>query len=152
MKQLLVLAAAGWLVAAAPAGPAAHGVADLGWMSGRWQEENGGRWTEEVWLAPRGGMMAGLSRSGRGDRVGEYEYLRLEAGADGVPVYWASPGGQAAVGFRLVASDGRSASFENRAHDYPQLIRYRRDGARLVATISAADGSRPMSWTYRRID
>ena len=29
----------------------------------------------------------------------------LQAGADGVPVYWASPGGGPAVGFRLAESD-----------------------------------------------
>ena len=146
-KQLLALAATAWLAAAGPAG---RSVADLGWMSGRWQSDAGGTWTEEIWLAPRGGMMMGLSRSGRGESVGDYEYLRLAAGEEGVPIYWASPGGGAPVGFRLAAADGQSASFENRAHDYPQLIRYRRDGARLVATISAADGSRAMSWTYHR--
>ena len=54
------------------------------------------------------------------------------------------------VGFRLVASDGTSATFENPAHDFPQRIQYRRDGDRLVATISARDGSNAMSWTYRR--
>lgn len=129
--------------------PPATDVAGLGWMSGRWQTEAGGMWTEEVWLTPRGGMMLGLSRAGRGDHAGEFEFLRLEAGDDGVPVYWGSPAGRTAVGFRLVEVDAQSAVFENRDHDYPQRIAYRRDGATLTATISAADGTNPMSWTYR---
>ena len=139
-----------WLVALGlAASPPAPSVADLAWMSGRWATETDGAWTEEVWLAPRGGMMLGLSRAGRGERTGEYEYIRLEAGEDGVPVYWASPAGRAPVGFRLVQSDAASATFENRAHDFPQRIVYRRDGATLTATISAADGSNATSWTYR---
>ena len=93
--------------------------------------------------------MLGLSRTGRGDRTGEFEFLRLEAGEDGVPVYWASPGGGAPVGFRLVEASAQSATFENRGHDYPQRIVYRRDGIILTATISAADGSNANSWTFR---
>jgi len=129
--------------------PQSMDVAGLDWMSGRWQTEADGVWTEEAWLAPRGGMMLGLSRSGRGERIGEYEFIRLAAGEDGVPVYWASPGGGPPVGFRMVEAGSHSAVFENRAHDYPQRIAYRREGATLTATISAVDGSNAMSWTYR---
>ena len=130
--------------------PAPQGVANLAWMSGSWASESSGRWTEESWLPPRGGAMLGLSRSGREDVLREYEFLRIQAGEDGVPVYHASPGGRAPVGFRLVASDAASATFENPQHDFPQRIRYRRDGEMMVATISAIDGSNAMSWTYRR--
>jgi len=130
--------------------PARTGVTELGWMSGGWISESAGRWTEEAWLPPRGGVMLGLSRSGRGDVLREFEYIRIQAGEDGVPVYHASPGGRAPVGFRLVASDDASATFENPRHDYPQRIHYRRDGDTMVATISALDGSNAMRWTYRR--
>ena len=146
MKPVLAAMAA-FLLAGAQA-PVS--VADLAWMAGAWENAEGERWTEEVWVAPRGGMMMGLSRAGRGETVREFEYIRLQAGADGVPVYWASPGGGPAVGFRLVASDAASATFENPAHDFPQRIHYRRDGDRLVATISARDGSNATSWTYQR--
>jgi hypothetical protein len=149
MKMVLA-----WALAAAPAAasPPQDAVTGLGWLAGRWETplDHAGQWTEEVWLAPRGGMMVGLSRSGRGGRTAEYEYMRLEAGEDGVPVFWATVGGNPPVGFRLVASDAQSAAFENRAHDFPQRITYRRDGDRLVAAISAADGSSASSWTYRR--
>jgi hypothetical protein len=143
-ESLVTMLVAAGLSASSPAT-----VAELGWMSGRWQTETAGAWTEEAWLPPRAGMMLGLSRTGRGDRTGEFEFLRVEAGEDGVPVYWASPGGGAPVGFRLVESDAHSAVFENRTHDYPQRIAYRRDGASLIATISAADGGNAMSWFYR---
>jgi hypothetical protein len=129
--------------------PAAR-VEDLAWMSGRWETSAGERWTEEQWSAPRGGVMLGYSRTGTGGTMGEFEYIRLQAGADGVPVFMAQPGGRPPVSFRFVAAEGSSAVFENRAHDYPQRIAYHRTGRTMTATISLADGSRPMRWTYRR--
>ena len=130
---------------------AAVRVEDLAWMSGRWEAGDAGRWTEEYWSAPRGGVMLGYSRSGRAEGgVREWEFIRLQAGADGVPVYWGSPSGRPPVGFALVASEGTSATFENPAHDYPQRIRYELRGDVMVATISAIDGSNARSWSYRR--
>lgn len=76
------------------------GVGDLAWMSGHWATEESGRWTEESWSAPRGGIMLGHSRSGSGEAVREFEFLRLQAGTDGVPVYFAQPGGGPPVPFR----------------------------------------------------
>ncbi|MBX3561371.1 MAG: hypothetical protein KF780_06115 [Sphingomonas sp.] len=125
-------------------------VDDLGWMAGHWTREADGRWTEESWTAPRGGMMLGVSRSGRAEAVREFEFIRLQAGADGVPVYWASPGGRPPVAFRLASHGPNEAVFENPAHDFPQRIRYRREGETMTATISAIDGSNAMSWQFRR--
>ena len=146
MKAFLAMAAAAMLVAASPAVT----VDDLGWLAGQWTSETGERWTEESWTAPRGGVMLGHSRSGRGEALRAFEFLRIAAEADGVPAYLAQPQGRAAVAFRLVRHDGASATFENQAHDYPQRIHYIRDGDALTATISAIDGSKAQSWTYRR--
>ena len=142
--------AALFALALATAPPQAR-VDDLGWMSGRWEMAAGERWTEEVWSAPRGGAMIGYSRSGQGEAVREFEFIRIEAGADGVPVYLASPGGRAPpTGFRLIEADATSAAFANPGHDFPQLIRYRRNGDEMIATISAGDGSNATSWTLNR--
>ena len=146
MKMVLTMIAAWVLTGAAPAAT----IDDLAWLAGNWTREADGRWTEEGWTAPRGGVMLGHSRSGIADRLREFEFLRVEAGADGVPVYLAQPGGGAPVAFRLVQRTATSAMFENPAHDYPQRIAYVRDGEQLTATISLIDGSRPMRWVYRR--
>ncbi|MDQ4088599.1 MAG: DUF6265 family protein [Pseudomonadota bacterium] len=138
----------GALIAAALAAEAT--VADLGWLSGRWESVAGHRWTEEQWSEPRGGAMFGFSRTGEGEALRQFEYMRLAPGEGGVPTYFASPGGHAAVPFRLVRSDAMSATFENPANDFPQRIHYRRDGETMVATISALDGSNAVSWTFRR--
>lgn len=147
MNRLLTMGLALLLMGQAP--PRAQ-VADLAWMSGDWISEEGGGWTEEHWSAPRAGAMLGYSRSGRGATMGEFEFIRIEAGAGGNPVYVASPGGAAPVRFPLARSDAGGATFENAVHDFPQRIVYRRTGAGMVATISAIDGSRAMSWRYRR--
>jgi hypothetical protein len=146
MKSVMAMMAATLLTAASA--PAT--VDDLGWMAGQWSREEGGRWTEENWTAPRGGVMLGVSRSGRGDALREFEFLRLQADADGAVAYIAQPGGRAPAAFRLVAHDSASATFENPAHDYPQRIRYARDGETMTATISAIDGGKAISWAYRR--
>ncbi len=143
---MIVALCAAALQAAVPA----TRVEDLAWMSGLWETSAGERWTEEHWSAPRAGVMLGYSRSGAGGTMREFEHIRLQAGADGVPVHMAQPGGRPPVSFRLVAAEGTSATFENRAHDYPQRIAYRRTGRTMTATISLADGSRPISWTFRR--
>jgi hypothetical protein len=147
MKRLLGIGLA--LLLTGQAAPRTQ-VSDLAWMGGHWTTEEGGIWTEEHWSAPRAGTMIGYSRSGRGATTREYEYLRLEAGVDGVPAYVASPGGGPAISFPLARSDAASATFENPAHDFPQRIVYRRNGSEMVATISAIDGSHAMSWRYRR--
>ena len=134
------------LVAASPAAR----VDDLGWLAGDWVSEADGRWTEESWAPPRGGVMLGYSRSGRGEALREFEFIRIARGDDGALAYIAMPQGGAPVAFRLVRHDKTSATFENAAHDYPQRIAYVRTGDTLTATISAIDGSKPRRWTYRR--
>lgn len=147
MRRIMVAATAMLLMGQAAPTPS---VDALGWMAGRWEAVDGARWTEEIWSAPRGGAMLGLSRSGSGATMREFEFLRLQAGADGALAYHASPGGRPPVAFRLVAQDGTSATFENPRHDYPQRIRYERRGDRMTATISAIDGANAMRWSYRR--
>lgn len=131
------------LVAASPAAS----VDDLGWLAGEWVSEADGRWIEESWTLPRGGVMLGVSRSGRGEVLREYEFIRIARGDDGAISYVAMPQGEVPVAFRLMRHDAVSATFENVAHDYPQRIAYIRDGDTLTAAI---DGSKARSWTYRR--
>ena len=113
MKRMMLALSALLLVGATPAAT----VDDLAWMAGNWSQdasgEAGDRWTEEYWTIPRGGVMLGASRSGRGAALREFEFLRLQAGADGTVSYLAQPGGGAPVAFRLARHDAASAIFEN---------------------------------------
>lgn len=139
-------------VASPTASPRPAGVDDLAWMAGHWEMRGESRHVEEVWLAPEGRMLLGMGRTVRDGRAAAFEFLRIEARADGV-FYVASPGGAPPTDFRLVTSEGTRAVFENPAHDFPQRIEYRLDGEALVARISAMDASAgPASewrWTRR---
>jgi hypothetical protein len=149
MMKRTMTAIAGWAMLTAAA-PAARGVEALAWLSGAWVQEKGGRWTEERWAPPRGGVMLGSSLSGSGSTAREFEFLRLAAAPDGSISYWAAPGGRPAIPFRLVSNSAHEAVFENPVHDFPTRIAYRRSGGTLTATISGPGGANPMSWTYRR--
>lgn len=127
------------------------------WMAGCWEQRSGDRWTEECWMPPRGGIMLGSGRSGRGERVSEWEATQIVLGQpnrDGPAVrmaFWAAPGGSDRTAFAWSPSDLPGVTFVNAAHDYPQRIRYWREGERLMAEISLAHGSKPRRWAYHRV-
>jgi hypothetical protein len=129
----------------------------LAWMAGTWTGSDGGVQREEHWMAPRGGSMLGVHRDTQGGRTVSFEFLRIEAGADGI-VYWASPQGRPATPFKLAgggaggATDDGSAVFENPHHDFPRRILYWRDGAgALCARTEGTLGGKPASeeWCWK---
>ena len=121
----------------------------LDWLVGGWVHQQKDRWTEEWWTPARAGLMLGASRSGAGDRLSEFEHLRIMSGPGGA-VYQAQPGGRPTVAFKEERRSANEISFANAEHDYPQRITYSRNGETLTASISMMDGSRRLSWTYRR--
>ena len=147
MRNLVVAIAS--IVCTAAAAPTAQ-VEDLSWVSGAWVSRDGDRWTEEWWTPPRGGIMIGAGFSGRGDKAAAFEHMRIMADEEGRIAFYGMPGGAPAVRFALVRAGRGEAVFENAAHDHPQRIHYRRDGAALIATVSLLDGSRAQSWTFKR--
>ena len=94
--------------------------------------------------------MFAVSRTVTGDRLVEFEYLRIVE-RDGGLLYIAQPNGQPPTEFRLTHLDGKSVIFENPAHDFPKVIAYqaRPDGA-LEASISGEKGQKKMSWEFER--
>lgn len=120
-------------------------------LSGCWEQrrDNGG-WTEECWTDTRGGLMIGSGRDGQGDRVRHWEWMRIERGADGTVTFYGSPKGAAAVGFKATEANGKSITFINPLHDYPQRVRYVVTETGLDAEVSLANGSKPNRWSYTR--
>ncbi len=105
----------------------------LTWMAGHWRNAD----SEELWLAPAGGLMLGLNRQLRANRPAAFEYLRIEARDDGGLVLLASPAAGAGTPFRLTTLGPQRAVFTNPGHDFPKLLSYWREGATLRAR---ADG------------
>jgi hypothetical protein len=89
---------------------------------------------EELWIPPRAKTMLAVSRTTAGERTVAFEFLRIEARADGI-FYVAQPGGRPPTEFRLTRAAGETAVFENPQHDHPKIIRYSRTGTTLVAEL-----------------
>jgi hypothetical protein len=158
MRTSITLSIALATMALAGAGSAqtpATGSGALGWMAGCWSQntlskDRTPKWTEECWMGARGGVMLGAGRAGTGDKLTEWEATQIIPGSDGKLVYWASPDGGARVGFTEVSHGPQEIVFANPAHDYPQRIRYWREGEALNAEVSLADGSKALRWHYKR--
>ncbi|HEY7508805.1 MAG TPA: DUF6265 family protein [Vicinamibacteria bacterium] len=149
MHALIALAL---LAAAAPNDVAAASIERLSWMAGGWASRDGEEWTEEHWLAPRGGTMLGLHRDVRGRRTTGFEFLRIEARPEGL-VYLASPGGRPATTFRAIEVSHERVVFENKEHDFPQRILYWRSPGALHARIEGVENGKPasMEWRWRAL-
>ncbi|MEP7221027.1 MAG: DUF6265 family protein [Novosphingobium sp.] len=121
------------------------------WLRGTWAMEHGSAWAEEVWTAPRGGMMLGLGREGFGPDVKSWESVRIQRKPDGSLSYYAQPKGGAVVEFPMAVASDSAIEFANAAHDFPQRIRYWREGQLLMAEISRMDGSDAVRFNYRPV-
>jgi len=128
-------------------------LADLAWLTGDWQTPPGGRaQIEEHWTKAAGGSMIGMGRTIAGEKTWEFEYLRIEQRADGI-YYVAHPKGQCpGTDFKLTRASATEVVFENPQHDFPKRIIYRKDGDDgLAASIDGGEGTKSMSFTYRRM-
>ena len=121
-------------------------------LAGCWEQRRANEsWTEECWTGPRGGLMIGSGREGKGDTVRHWEWMRIERAADGALTFYGSPKGAPAVGFKATETSATSITFVNASHDYPQRVRYEQTADGLNAEVSLSDGSKPNRWVYLRI-
>ena len=63
--------------------PQAQNVGQAGWLAGCWVMTRGDGVTEEHWMKPAGGSMLGMSRSVRGGKTAEFEFLQIRRGRPG---------------------------------------------------------------------
>ena len=128
------------------------GTGPLDWMVGSWcTESKNGIYSCETWTPIDKGVMRGEGMT-QAERVTIRETMRIHFDESGA-VFHAEPDERPPADFRAVRIDAqaRVAVFENRAHSYPQRIRYWREGESLMAEIATADGSLAKRWTYRRL-
>lgn len=151
MKSLFAAAAALALAATAPAAAAPGAAALPEWMAGTWMMEDGANWSDEVWMDPRGGIMLGVARSGFGPQLQFWETSQIRIKPDGSLSLFAQPNGKAPSEFPMVLHSEDAIEFANPAHDYPQRIRYWRQGQLLMAEISKIDGSDAVRWNFRPV-
>ena len=121
------------------------------WMAGCWlTESDNGKRTEECWTLPRGAMILGSSHTFKAGDSLWFEHARIIAVA-GTLVYEAQPGGAATTSFPEAERGADYVEFRNAANDFPQRIRYWREGAALKAEISMMDGSGKVEWSFRSL-
>lgn len=101
-------------------------VEQLAWMSGSWEGTMGKASFEEHWTPAAGGTLFGVSRTIVAGKTVAFEFLRIEARADGI-FYVAQPGGRPPTDFKLTKLEGQAVVFENPQHDFPQRILYRKN-------------------------
>ena len=90
-------------------------------------QDSGGVRSEEIWLAPAGGIMHGMARVVRTGRPASWESGLVHI-ADGTLVLSESPSGQPTPDFTSAEATAPTLRFENRTHNVPQTIEYRPEG------------------------
>ena len=138
-------------------GPASAGAAAdaklerLAWLAGSWASDSAGTRSEEHWMAPRGGLMAGMNRLVAGGRARSFEFLRIQAAGDSI-AYLASPNNRPPTVFPLKELGEKRVVFENPTHDFPQRVIYwlGSDGrlfARVEGTMNGEAAAEDFVWT-----
>jgi len=124
-----------------PAAPATEAAAStpasdeaLAWLEGRWCGSDEDQQIEETWFSPKQDETTGMSRTIAGGRVISFEYMRI-ASLDGVQTLIAQPDGNPPTKFARTDGGEGWIRFENKQHDYPQRIEYKREGDSLEAEI-----------------
>jgi Domain of unknown function (DUF6265) len=132
---------------------AAPEISSLSWLAGSWEgKDDSGLEMEELWTAPKGGVMLGVHRDVKEGRLASFEFLRIEAGPGGL-VYQAQPRGRPATPFPLKETAARKVVFENLQHDFPQRILYwATDDGALHARVEGLQKGKLAGeeWTWRR--
>ena len=93
--------------------------------------------------------MLGVSQTIRPERT-EFEFLRIERAAGNVD-YVAQPSGRPPTRFRMTDASAAHADFANPEHDFPQRIRYAREGDLLRAEISGGNPARRIEFRFRKV-
>lgn len=141
------------LAAAAAISTGAAEVDALSWMAGTWAQDRDGVRVRETWLPPKDGVMSGVSQTNRPGRRPFVEFMTITSEQAGATFTAILPG-QPPTPFVLVPGAAGEAVFENRTHDFPRRVIYRRCGADLCARIEGEVAGKPRAedWRYIRIN
>src|SRR5687767_3242907 len=103
-------------------------ISELQWLVGCWERVRPNGRIVESWSAPSNGVMAGVSTSIRDTTRRVSERIRLFYRGDTL-IYEASPARQPMNEFKSTKISADELVFEDRGHDFPQKVVYRRIGA-----------------------
>ena len=104
-------------------------MAPFAWLAGCWQGSVNERDFREEWLPLRGGMLIGAGQQVMHGAMQDYEFLRIEARADGVYfTQFSGDGKQASFRLAGTTTDDKDTifTFANTAQAFPARLVYRR--------------------------
>lgn len=120
------------LIALSPSALAADAlpakVGDFAFAAGCWQAVAGDTTMEEQWSRPAGGVMLGTARVVSGGKTVFTEFVEVRETPEGLVMTVALGIGKPPTPFTRIAAGPNEVVFENKAHDFPQRVRYRNDG------------------------
>lgn len=127
-------------------------VSRLQWLTGTWEQAKDGVTVRETWRRTNGAL-TGVGETTRPGKPASVERMTITAEPAGL-TFTAIIEGQPPTPFVLTPGAEGFAVFENRAHDFPQRVIYRRCGVDLCAAIEGTvDGKlRRQDWRYRRVN
>lgn len=129
---------AGFVLAATLAAAAENqkvSIEELSWLAGCWESAGGEPRVDEQWMTPRGGLMLGMGRTVKGGVATQFEQMRIRE-QEGSLVFTSKPSGQEEASFAAIEVTSSRVVFENKTHDFPRRIIYRRnDDGTLAARI-----------------
>lgn len=119
-------------------------VDSLSWMAGCWELNVPQRQMTiaEHWMKPSGGTLIGMSRTVRGGKTVEFEFIRIVTTDSGLDYIAKPSSNKEETAFKLVKSSAAEAVFENLAHDFPQRIIYRSQPDGLFARIEGTQNGK----------
>jgi hypothetical protein len=125
---------------------------DLAWLKGAWTQQKDGAVVQETWRAAPTGGLEGVTVTTRPGKPAFTERASISVEGAGL-TYTARVPNQPPTPFVLVRRGKDEAVFENKVHDFPQRIIYRRCGADLCAAIEGVMDGKPAreEWRYRRV-
>jgi Domain of unknown function (DUF6265) len=108
-------------------------LSDFAWLEGRWRGDWGPRVAEQVWMAPKAGMMLGDFRLIENDKVLVVEFFTLVEKPGGINFYfrhftpelvpWEKSD---ATDLKLATADAKKSEFENPANGKPKRVVFTR--------------------------
>ena len=127
-------------------------VDDFAFAAGCWQAVAGDTTMEEQWSRPAGGVMLGTARVVSGGKTVFTEFVEVREKPEGLVMTVALGIGKPSTSFTRIPAGAGEVVFENKAHDFPQRVFYRRCGADLCAGIEGVMNGKAEreEWRYRR--
>ena len=126
-------------------------IENLAWLAGCWQVKDSkpGTTISEQWMLPAGNAMLGAGRTVKNGKMTEFEFLRIVQSDSGL-AYIARPAENPVdTSFSLISWANDEYVFENKEHDFPQRVIYRRenDGS-LFARVEGMDKGRSLGFDF----